>query len=168
MSHTMLLLALGDVHHGDDAFGPRVLADLQRRYALDPRILTVETASIGMRLLPVFAAVQRVLLITTVHLGSAPATLHRLAWHAQGEDLGPRLPAIRRDGIELLRTLHFWVEQVPDLVVLGLEGDRMHGPELSPLVALAVRPTAETIAAELRRGGLRVTARTPTREPVTA
>jgi len=159
-----LVLGLGDVRRGDDAFGPQVLKELQQRYVLDPQILTIEAAGVGMRTLPLLATVGQVLLVTAVRVGGAPGALHRLEWHGRAEDLGPRLPAIRRSGIEVLRSLHFWVDPVPELVVLGVEAEATTGCVLSPLVALAVHPTIDACVAELRRWGHEVTPRaTPER-----
>jgi hydrogenase maturation protease len=154
-----LVLGLGDVRRGDDAFGPHVLRELQRGYVLDPQILTVEAAGVGMRTLPLLSSVGQVLLVTAVRLGGTPGALHRLEWHGRPEDLGPRLPAIRRSGIEVLRSLHFWVDPVPELVVLGVESETTTGGLLSPLVALAVHPTMDACVAELRRWGHEVTPR---------
>jgi hydrogenase maturation protease len=154
-----LVLGLGDVRRGDDAFGPHVLRELQRGYVLDAQILTVEAAGVGMRTLPLLSSVGQVLLVTAVRLGGTPGALHRLEWHGRPEDLGPRLPAIRRSGIEVLRSLHFWVDPVPELVVLGVESETTTGGLLSPLVALAVHPTMDACVAELRRWGHDVTPR---------
>jgi hydrogenase maturation protease len=154
-----LVLGLGDVRRGDDAFGPHVLRELQRGFVLDPQILTLEAAGVGMRTLPLLSSVGQVLLVTAVRLGGTPGTLHRLEWHGRPEDLGPRLPAIRRSGIEVLRSLHFWVDPVPELVVLGVGSETTTGGLLSPLVALAVRPTMDACVTELRRWGHEVTPR---------
>ena len=160
----MLVLGLGDVRRGDDAFGPQVLKELQGRYVLDPQILTIDATGVGMRTLPLLASVGQVLLVTAVRVGGAPGALHRLEWHGRPEDLGPRLPAIRRSGIEVLRSLHFWVDPVPELVVLGVEAEATTGCVLSSLVALAVHPTMDACVAELRRWGHEVTPRaTPER-----
>jgi len=154
-----LVLGLGDVRRGDDAFGPQVLRELQQGYVLDPQILTVEAAGVGMRTLPLLSSVGQVLLVTAVRVGGTPGARHRLEWHGRPEDLGPRLPAIRRSGIEVLRSLHFWVDPVPELVVLGVESETTTGGALSPLVALAVHPTMDACVAELRRWGHEVTPR---------
>lgn len=168
MSHSTLVLGLGDVTRGDDGFGPCALAELRRTHALDAEIVTVEAPAVGIRLLPLLASVRRVLLVTAVHLGAPPGSIHRLEWHGHPEDLGPRLPAIRQGGIELLRTLHYWVETVPELVVLGVETDRSRGTELSACAALAVRPAVEQCVVELQRWGHRVTARSATSHHVPA
>lgn len=153
MAHTTLVLGLGDMRRGDDGFGPRVLAELQRRYRLDPHVLTIEATGVGLRLIPLLSTAQHLLLVTAVGLGAVPGALHHLAWHGQPEDLGPRLPAIRRTGVELLRSLHFFVDPVPELLVLGIESEVSTGSELSPLVALAVHPTVEECVAVLRGWG---------------
>ena len=66
-----LVLGLGDVRRGDDAFGPQVLRELQQAYALDPQILTVEAAGVGMRTLPLLSSVGQVLLVTAVRVGGS-------------------------------------------------------------------------------------------------
>lgn len=168
MPGSTLILGLGDQRDGDDAFGPRAVAELERLYQLDAHVIAAEARSVGMRLLPLLSSVRHVLVVTAVHLGAAPGTLHHLGWQGRPEDLGPRLPALRRDGIELLRSLHFWVDPVPELVVLGVEADAHTGRWFSPFVALAVHPTIEACVAELRRWGHEVTPRTVTAEQVGA
>ncbi len=168
MPGTTLILGLGDERDGDDAFGPRTLAELERLYQFDAHVIAAEARSIGMRLLPLLSSVGHVLVVTGVQLGSAPGRVHRVEWQGRPEDLGPRLPPLRRDGIELLRSLHFWVDPVPELVVLGVEGDHHRGQWLSPFVALAVHPAVEACVAELRRWGHDVTPRTVTAEQVGA
>lgn len=160
-----LLIGLGDVRHGDDGFGPRVLEAMQRVAEPDAAIVTLDTPAIGMRLLPLLCVVRRVLVVTATHTGAAPGSVRRLEWEGRADDLGPRLPAIRRHGIELLRSLHFWMAPVPDLVVLGVEAERTEGEELSPLVALAVQPVANACLAELRCWGHPVTRQPAERVP---
>ena len=126
----------------------------------------MEGSSVGMRLLPLLSSVRHVLLVTAVRLGGGPGTFHRLEWQGRPEDLGPRLPAIRREGIELLRSLHFWVDPVPELVVLGVEAEHRGGSALSSLVSLAMHPTVDQVATELRRWGHDVTPRTAIAERV--
>jgi Ni,Fe-hydrogenase maturation factor len=121
-----------------------------------------------MRTLPLLSSVGQVLLVTAVRVGGMPGALHRLEWHGRPEDLGPRLPAIRRSGIEVLRSLHFWVDPVPELVVLGVESDGVTGSDLSPFVALAVHPTLDACVTELRRWGHEVAPRAVTAEQVGA
>jgi len=168
MPHATLVLGLGDQRDGDDALGPRALAELERLYQFDSHVIAVETRTVAMRLLPLLSSVRQVLVMTAVRLGGAPGTLHRLEWQGRPEDLGPRLPAVRPDGIELLRSLHFWVDPVPDLVVLGVEAESHSGQWFSPFVALAMHPTVEACVAEMRRWGHEVTPRGVTAEQVGA
>jgi Ni,Fe-hydrogenase maturation factor len=147
---------VGDARRGDDAFGPHVLRN-SSRIRLTP--ISPSGAGVSMRTLPLLSSVGQVLLVTAVRVGGTPGALHRLEWHGRPEDLGPRLPAIRRSGIEVLRSLHFWVDPVPELVVLGVESETTTGGALSPLVALAVHPTMEACVAELRRWGHEATPR---------
>jgi hydrogenase maturation protease len=154
-----LVLGLGDVRRGDDAFGLSALQALERRYELDAQVVTLAATRIGMPTLPLLSSVRHILLVTAVRVGGTPGALHRLEWHGRPEDLGPRLPAIRRNGIELLRSLHFWVDPVPELVVLGVEAEATTGGPLSPLVALAVHPSVDACVAELRRWGHEVVPR---------
>lgn len=165
MVHGTLIIGLGDAARGDDAFGPRVLEALQRDAELGASVVTLETAAIGMQLLPVLCVMRHVLVVTTIHTGAAPGSVHRMEWQGRADELAPRLPAIRRHGIELLRSLHFWMDPVPDLVVLGVEGERTSGSELSPLVALAVQPIARRCVDELRRWGHPVTSAAVERVP---
>lgn len=159
MPGTTLVLGLGDVARADDELGPLALAALQRGYELDDRIRRVDAAAVGVRLLPLLTSVQHLLVLAVVRLGAPAGTLHRLEWHGAPEELGPRLPPIRSEGVEMLRMLHFWIDPVPELVLLGVEGEAAERA-LPQIVAAA--------AAELRRWGHAVVARRVPREPVAA
>lgn len=148
-----LVLGLGDPTRGDDGFGPLALAELQR-VLHDPSVLCVATPVVDMRVLPLLATVEHVLVLTTARLGAAPGTLHQLAWHGGTEVLGPRLPPIRPAGIELLRMLHFWADPVPDLLVLGVEPLRPAATDgMSPAVGRMIEPVVEIAVAQLHRWG---------------
>lgn len=152
---TTLVLGLGDLEGGEDGFGPRAVAELQRRYDFDPAVTFVDAETVGVRLLPVLAGVDHLLVMALVRLGRPAGTLHRLEWAESPQSIGARLPAIRA-GVEILRTLHFWVDPPPELVVLGVEGvpvSQLPRRGMSPPVAAALPEVIHAAAEELRRWG---------------
>jgi hydrogenase maturation protease len=162
VSHATLVLGLGDSARGDDGIGPLVVADLVADYELDPGILVMDARAVGVRLLPFLAAVRHLLIVAAVRLGAEPGTLHRLEWGGTPEGLEPRLPPVREEGVEVLRTLHFWVDPVPDLVLVGVEAMRPAWTQrISGPVERARRLLVLDAAAELRRWGHRVERRVP-------
>ena len=169
MPGTTLVLGLGDIERADDGLGPLALAALQRGYALDKRITTLDAPAVGVRLLPLLATMQHLLVLAVVRLGAPPGTLHRLEWRGAPDQLEPRLPQIRSDGVEILRMLHFWIDPVPELVLLGIEGEtgsRSGGTSAS--VDRALPQIVQAAAEELRRWGHSVAARAVPGEPVAA
>jgi hydrogenase maturation protease len=153
---TTLVLGLGDRTRGDDGIGPLVIERLAREYRFDPRIMLLDARTMGVRLLPSLMSVGRVLVVTGVRLDAPPGTVHRLQWSGDADAFRPRLPAFRPEGIELLRTLHFWVDPVPEVVVLGLEVPRAGGAGLRPHTGPALGLMVEAAVEQLRRWGHRL------------
>lgn len=161
MAHQTMILGLGDLARGDDGVGPLAVSQLVREYELDPTILVMDAQAVGVRLLPFLATVRHLLVIAAVRLGAPPGTLHRIGWSGTPDSLEPRLPAIRPDGVEVLRTMHFWVDPVPELVLLGVEA--MRPASLAHLSMPVIRTLDDVVrdaAAELRRWGHQVVRRT--------
>lgn len=166
--HTTLVLGLGDRTRGDDGIGPHALARLVGGYALDSRILTMDAPAVGVRVLPFLTAVNQLLVIAAVRLGAPPGTLHRLEWSGTPNEFEPRLPPVRPRGIEMLRMLHYWVDPVPDLVLLGVEAMRpAAGDRLSEVADQSLDALVRAAAGELRRWGHEVE-RHPVREEAPA
>ena len=153
---TTLVLGLGDRARGDDGIGPLAIERLSRDYDLDPRVMVMDSATIGMRLLPVLTAVKRVLVIAALRLEAPIGTLHRLQWIGAHDALEPRLPAFRPGGIELLRTLHFWIDPVPEVVVLGVEVPPATGGRPSDSARNALDTLVDAAVGELHRWGHRL------------
>lgn len=174
MSGTTLVLALGEPGLGDDGFGPLASAELQRAYQLDDAVILLDARAVGVRLLPLLTRVQHLLVLAALRLGAPAGTLHRLEWRAAPEALGLRLPRFRGDGVELLRQLDFWVDPVPELVVLGVDSEAAAAPSggagggLTAPVARALSSIVEVAVEELRRWGHRVPARRVANESVAA
>ncbi|HEX9704171.1 MAG TPA: hydrogenase maturation protease [Gemmatimonadales bacterium] len=153
-THQTLILGLGDVARGDDGFGPLIVSELVREYELDPFILVMDAPAAGVRLLPFFASVQHLLVIAAVRLGAPPGTLHRLEWTGSPDSIEPRLPALRPSGVEVLRMMHYWVDPVPDLVLLGVEALRPASvSRMSEPVMRALDVVVRDAAGELHRWG---------------
>jgi hydrogenase maturation protease len=160
VTHSTLVIALGDRDRGDDAVGPLAGEELVRR-GVEPDFLLLDAREIGTRVLPVLTGARHVLVVAAVRLGAAAGTLHRLEWALAPDDLGPGLPAFRSRGVEILRMLHLWADPPPEIVVLGIEAARPAALiAMHPAVARALPELVERAVGELRRWGHHVEAPT--------
>jgi|SRR5690348_2398105 len=154
MTPTTLVVGLGDPARADDALGPLALAALSRAGRTNAGVAWLDTPALTARDLPVLGAVRRVLVLTTVHAGGRPGAVHRLTWQGEGPGLAPRLPLLRAHGVELLRTLHYWVDPPPELVLLGVEtGSPAEDGPPHPAVGRALPALVAAAMHQLREWG---------------
>src|SRR5450631_2070104 len=121
MTAPILVLGLGNLLLTDDAVGLRLLEDLSRETSSDD-VEFVDGGTQGLALLPYLADRQAVLVLDAIGLGAAPGTVHVL----HGDEVG-RMRARRSEtahegnGLTLLDTARLLGEELPNLVVIGVE-----------------------------------------------
>ncbi len=121
------VLGLGNVLMGDDAFGPYAALLLDAWYEWPPDVLVAELGTQGLDLTPYARDAEALLVLSSVHRGAAPGTMHRLG-RAEVMDaaLPAREPSLRNSPYEpgvrnLLLTLEFTGGAPRDLWVVGAE-----------------------------------------------
>jgi hydrogenase maturation protease len=136
------VIGLGNVLMGDDGFGPHVAALLDGWYDWPEDVHVVEMGTQGLDLTPYVRGVEALVVVSSVHRGGAPGTLHRLA-KAEVLDRGlpEREPSLRNSPYEpglrnLVLTLEFTGGAPRDVWVLGAQPE---GVELTGGLCEAVR-----------------------------
>ena len=76
-SYELLLVGLGNTLHGDDGFGPRIIAELQKRYAFPQDVRLVDGGILGLSILPMIEEAREIIIIDTVVLQKEPGTLYQ-------------------------------------------------------------------------------------------
>jgi hydrogenase maturation protease len=146
------VIGLGNVLMGDDAFGPYVAHLLDEWYEWPEDVQVVELGTQGLDLTPYVSGVEALVVVSAVHRGGAPGTIHRLD-RAEILDRGlpEREPSLRNSPYEpgvrnLLLTLEF-TGGAPDRVwVLGAQPESV---ELSGGLSESVKPALAAAVAEV-------------------
>lgn len=147
-----LLLGVGHPDRGDDALGPRLVAELDGRL---PGVERRAHHGEGLGLIALWEDRRTVVLVDAAQSGATPGTLHRLD-SADGSLLNPlagRLFATNSHAFgvaQAILTAHA-LDRLPErLVVLAVEAaDLTLGRGLSPPVAAMMPTLAETAASVL-------------------
>ncbi len=149
-----VVLGVGNVLLSDDGVGVRVVQELARLTADDPRVVPSDTrlvdgGTLGLDLLQVACGARSLLLVDAVNLGLAPGTVTVLRGRAiaaaGGNGAAP-------GGVGELLAMGRLMGWLPDQVtLLGIEaGDIGMGVGLSPGVEAAVPAAVEMARVELR------------------
>lgn len=77
MEQELLVLGLGNALHGDDGFGPRIIAELQHHYRFSSQVRLVDGGIMGLSILPLIEQAKAVIVIDTVVLDKEPGTLYK-------------------------------------------------------------------------------------------
>lgn len=150
----ILVLGLGNVLCGDDGVGVIAVHLLRRMYELPPGVRVVDGGTLGLDLLALIAASDRVILVDAVR-GDAPAgTLLRIA----GDDVRPavyeRLSPHQVGVADLLAGAALCDRYPEEVTIVGIVPATM---ELqigcSPPVASQIDALVDSVLVELRRLG---------------
>src|SRR5512142_599875 len=107
------VIGLGNVLMGDDGFGPYVAHLLHGRYEWPEDVDVVELGTQGLDLTPYVRGAEALVVVSSVHRGGTPGTLHRLERdEVLDRELPSREPSLRNSPYEpgvrnLLLTLEF-------------------------------------------------------------
>ena len=146
------IIGLGNVLMGDDGFGPYVAHLLDGWYEWPEDVQVVELGTQGLDLTPYVRGVEALVVVSSVHRGSAPGTLHRLSREeVLDRDLPSREPALRNSPYEpgvrnLVLTLEFTGGAPRCVWVLGAQPESV---ELNGGISESLRPALRTAVAEV-------------------
>ncbi len=150
----VLVLGLGNVLCGDDGAGVIVAHQLRREYVMPDGVRVVDGGTLGLDLLALVAASDRVILVDAVRAEGPPGTLVRLA----GDEVAPavyeRLSMHQIGVADLLAGAALCDRYPQEVVIVGIV------PEMTSLsygctpdVTASLPALAAAVLAELRRLG---------------
>jgi hydrogenase maturation protease len=155
------VLGLGNVLMGDDGFGPAAVRAFESEYATGPDVDVVDLGTPGLDLSPWLFDVDRVIIVDTVNIDSAPGTVRiydkaGMLRHPPGPRVGPHDPGVK----EALHTAELAGCAPREVVLVGVApGRTAMDLDLTPAVAAAIPKAIEAIVDTLRRWGVEVTKR---------
>ncbi len=159
----VLVLGLGNVLCADDGAGVQAIYRLARRWSMPDGVRVVDGGTLGMDLIALVAAADRVILVDAVGADAAPGTLVRLT----GDEVAPavyeRLSAHQVGVADLLAGVA-WLDAMPrEVVIVGVVPATAElGLGCTPPVAAALPQLVQAIAEELRAMGVAPRAREDT------
>lgn len=151
----VLVLGLGNVLCGDDGVGVAVVHRLRRDHELPAEVRVVDGGTLGLDLLALVAASDRVILVDAVRGDAPPGTLVRIT----GDDVAPavrdRLSPHQIGVADLLAGAALCDHYPEEVAIVGIVPATI---ELqlgcSPAVAQRIDALVELLIAELRRLGI--------------
>ena len=151
---SVLVLGIGNAVMSDDAFGVRVVAELQRRFQFPPEVEILDGGTLGLDLLPRFEGVEQLLIIDALEMGAPPGTVFRLAGEEVPRAFASKLSVHQMGVQDLLAVAELQGHLPGELVVWGVQSGSIEmSLELTPAVAAAVEPVVEAVAVELADWG---------------
>jgi len=151
---TTLVLGLGNMVMGDDAFGIRVIEELQKHYEFSEGVKLVDGGTLGLDLLPLIEDAQRLLIIDALEMKDRPGRVFRLAGDDVVQEFASRL-SIHQAGVrDLLAAAELQGYLPSELVVWAIQpaSSEMH-LGLSPAVAFSIDQVMVEVVAELENWG---------------
>ncbi|HET9987626.1 MAG TPA: HyaD/HybD family hydrogenase maturation endopeptidase [Kofleriaceae bacterium] len=151
----VLVLGLGNIICGDDGAGVVAVHRVRREWALPEGARVVDGGTLGLDLLALIAASDRVILVDAVRGDGPPGTLVRLA----GDDVAPavyeRLSAHQIGVADLLAGATLCDRYPEEVVIVGVV-PAMTDLQLgcTPQVAASLDGLVAAVIAELRRLGI--------------
>ncbi|HEU4731633.1 MAG TPA: HyaD/HybD family hydrogenase maturation endopeptidase [Kofleriaceae bacterium] len=162
----ILVLGLGNVLCGDDGAGVAAVHRLRQRYAIPERVRVVDGGTLGLDLLALIAASDRVILVDAVRADGPPGTQVRIT----GDDVAPTVYerlSVHQIGVADVLAGAALCERYPaEVVILGIvpaTTDLLLG--CTPPVAAGLDELVERIVAELARLGVESPRRASTAPP---
>lgn len=151
----VVVIGLGNVLMGDDAFGPWVAQTLLAGHDFPETVSVEDLGTPGLDLLPYVTDAAALVLVDTVRADAPAGTLRLyrrddLLRHAPQARLSPHDPGVK----EALLTAEFEGRAPREVLLVGVvPADTAMGVRLSPPLREAVPRAVEAVLAELRRLG---------------
>ena len=150
----VLVLGIGNALMSDDAFGVRVIAELQRQFVFPTGVEILDGGTLGLDLLPRFEGVEKLLIIDALEMAAAAGTIFRLAGEEVPRAFASKLSVHQMGVQDLLAVAELQGHLPGELVVWGVQSGSIEmSLELTPAVAAAVSPVVEAVAVELADWG---------------
>lgn len=157
----IVVAGLGNVLHGDDAFGPWVTEALAAEFAFPEGVTLADWGTPGLDLTALIRGLDVLVLVDTVSVDAAPGTLRlyrqeELLRHAPQTRVGPHDPAVQ----EALLIAQFAGDGPREVLLVGaVPASTRAGVGLSDAVRAAVPAAVAAVVTELLRLGAAPAAR---------
>jgi hydrogenase maturation protease len=156
----VLVLGLGNLLCADDGAGVAALHAFRRAWTVPERVRVVDGGTLGMDLIALVAASDRVILVDAVGADAAPGTIVRLA----GDDVAPAVYGLlspHQIGVADLLAGVAWLDRSPrEVVIVGVvPASTELGLGCTPRVAAALPALERAIVDELHAMGVSPRAR---------
>ena len=150
----VLVLGLGNVLCSDDGAGVAAVHALRRAWTVPEHVRVVDGGTLGMDLVALVAASDRVILVDAVAADAPPGALVRLT----GDDVAPAVRerlSVHQVGVADLLAGVAWLDQVPrEVVIVGVvPASTALGLGCTPLVAAQQDALVALVVDELRAMG---------------
>ena len=150
-SPSIVVMALGNVLHSDDAIGARALDGLRADHRVSSHVRFIDGGTLGLELLAHIWDASHILVLDAIDVGRKPGTIIRLA----GDTLHslPGNASVHQLGLaDMLSALRALARKPPEVVVLGVQPATTEwGTDLSAPVQAALHPFVEAAVTELGR-----------------
>jgi len=151
----VLVLGLGNMLMGDDAFGGKVVSRLQERYHFSEHVLLMDGGTLGLDLLPFLEDADRLVIIDALQMQAEPGRIFRL----EGEEVpcafASKLSVHQMGVQDLLAVAELQGNLPQEVVVWGVQAGTIEPAlEMSPEVTRALEPVVEAVATELAGWGV--------------
>lgn len=152
----VLVLGLGNVLCEDDGAGIAAVAALARGWTMPDGVRLVDGGTLGMDLIALVAASDRVILVDAVGADAPAGTLVRIG----GDDVAPAVYgrlSVHQIGVADLLTGVAWLDRMPEeVVIVGVvPASTELGYGCTPAVAASLDGLVANVIAELERLGRR-------------
>lgn len=150
-----LVLGLGNVLMGDDAFGPYAVRTLEAAYDPGPDVRMEDLGTPGLDLTPHLHGVEALVVLDTVKSAGAPGGVRLYRRDAiLAQPILPRLNPHQPGLSETLLLLELLGEAPAEVLLVGVVPERVEmGTALSPAVRAAVPEALAEVVWELERLG---------------
>lgn len=157
MAHDILILGLGNALHGDDGFGPRIIAELQQRFQFPAKVRLVDGGIMGLSILPLLEEAKAVIVVDTVVLDKEPGTLYKFPISAIEVEGEAPMNLHEMGIVEVVQILRAEGKEVSGTVI-GIEPDTIipWTTTFSPAVEEKIPEAMEMVMGEMEELGGRI------------
>jgi hydrogenase maturation protease len=117
----IVLLGLGNILLSDEGVGVHAINTIKDRYSFFPQIDIIDGGTMGLDLLPLFQARDRILIIDAVDFGKAAGTIGMLRDDAIPSVLNPKLSVHHIGVADLLFTARLTRTIPPSVCLIGIQ-----------------------------------------------
>ena len=150
-----MILGIGSILYSDDAFGIRVIEQIERDYEFPDEVLVVDGGVLGINLLGVISKPKHLIVVDTMRNKGNPGEIYRIEGEAIPERIRAKNSLHQVDFLEAL-TLCQALDNVPKTVIIGVEPEDIQTLSLvlTPTVQARIEPVIRMVLDELTRLGV--------------